>query len=203
MGGQIALSPDGKYVWGRDAANRMVYKWDVNTGKAVVYRIPLGFYGVETNSLGDLYLADLRTGTIGQIDAETGKISLYHPPTADAGSRRGDMDSKDCFWFAEYNANKIGMLDTRTKEFKEWSIPGAWAGPYDTVVDKNGEVWTAGMHTDYIYRLDPKTGEVTRYLLPTVTANMRRIDVDNSTTPVTIWVGESHQAKIASIQPLD
>ena len=203
MAGQIAISPDGNYVWGRDYGNRKIYKWDAKSGRADVYSTPVTFYGLETNSLGNLYLASLDSGSIGELDAETGKVQLYQPPTANSGPRRGDMDSKDRFWFAEYNADKIGVFDTRTKQFKEWPVPGPWAGPYDVVVDKNGEVWSAGMHTDYIYRLDPKTGQVTRYLLPTVTANMRRIDVDNSTTPVSIWVGESHQAKIARIQPLD
>ncbi len=58
------------------------------------------------------------------------------------------------------------------------------------------------MATDYIFRLDPETGTVTKHLLPTVNTNIRRIDVDNSTTPVTVWIGENHHAKITKIERL-
>jgi streptogramin lyase len=71
------------------------------------------------------------------------------------------------------------------------------------MADKNGEAWTAGMGTDLIVRLDPQTGRFTEYLLPTVDANIRWIEVDNSTTPVTAWVAEVHQGKIAKIEALD
>ena len=96
------------------------------------------------------------------------------------------------------------MFDPKTKQIKEWPVePRPWSGPYDVVVDKNGEVWGGGEFTDYVFRLDPKTGNVTRYLLPTVDINMRNVTVDNATTPVTFWVGENHQAKIAKLEPLN
>jgi streptogramin lyase len=60
--------------------------------------------------------------------------------------------------------------------------PGAW--PYDVTADKNGEAWAGGEYNDRILRLDPRSGEITGYLLPRET-NVRRVFVDNSTTPVT------------------
>ena len=56
------------------------------------------------------------------------------------------------------------------------------------------------MSTDYVYRLDPASGSFTEYLLPTLGANLRKIDVDNSTTPVTVWVAEVHAGKIAKLE---
>jgi virginiamycin B lyase len=41
-----------------------------------------------------------------------------------------------------------------------------------------------------------------RYLLPRRT-NIRRVHVDNSTTPVTFWVGSNHGASIVKLEPLD
>jgi len=38
--------------------------------------------------------------------------------------------------------------------------------------------------------------------MPTVNANIRRIDVDSSTTPVSIWVGENHHPTILRVEPL-
>ncbi len=92
------------------------------------------------------------------------------------------MDAQDRVWFGEYRGNKIGMFDTKTETFKEWTMPTPWSEPYDVVVDKNGEAWTGSMINDRIDRLDPKTGQVVEYLLPHET-NIRRVFVDNSTTP--------------------
>ena len=59
-------------------------------------------------------------------------------------------------------------------------------GPaYDVVADKNGEAWTGSMMSDRVSRLDPKTGAFVEYQLPKTT-NIRRVFVDNSTTPVTL-----------------
>ena len=97
------------------------------------------------------------------------------------------------------------MFDTRTKQFKEWEIPPApWSGPYDVVVDKNGEVWASGEFTDNLFRLNPATGEVTTYPVSSkLYMQAQRVDVDNRTTPVTVWIGENHLARIARVEPLD
>jgi streptogramin lyase len=58
------------------------------------------------------------------------------------------------------------------------------------------------MSTDRVVRLDPKTGQATEYQLPKST-NVRRVWVDNSTTPVTFWVGSNHGASIVKVEPLD
>jgi hypothetical protein len=58
------------------------------------------------------------------------------------------------------------------------------------------------MSTDRIVRLNPKNGEATEYLLPRET-NIRRVFVDDSTTPVTFWVGSNHGASIIKLEPLD
>ena len=49
--------------------------------------------------------------------------------------------------------------------------------------------------SDQVTRLDTKTGAMVQYLLPRST-NIRRVFVDNSTTPVTFWVGNNHGASI-------
>ena len=58
------------------------------------------------------------------------------------------------------------------------------------------------MSTDRILRLDPESGEFVEYLLPRST-NIRRVFVDNTTTPVTFWVGNNHGASIIKLEPLD
>jgi cytochrome c553 len=50
--------------------------------------------------------------------------------------------------------------------------------------------------------LNPRTGRFVEYLLPGHT-NVRRVWVDNRTTPVTFWVGSNHAASIVKLEPLD
>ena len=77
-----------------------------------------------------------------------------------------------------------------------------WSAPYDVQLDKNEEAWTGSMLSDQVTRLNTKTGETVQYLLPRST-NIRRVFVDNSTTPVTFWVGSNHGASIVKLEPLD
>ena len=116
--------------------------------------------------------------------------------------RRGRMDADDRLWFAEWRADKIAMFDTRTEKFQEWPVPTPWTAPYDVVPDRNGELWSAGMNTDRVLRFDPKTGKSVEYLLPRET-NIRRVFVDNRTTPVTFWVGNNHGASIVKVEALE
>jgi virginiamycin B lyase len=51
-------------------------------------------------------------------------------------------------------------------------------------------------------RLDPATGASVEYLLPRET-NIRRVFVDNSTGPVTFWVGSNNGASIVKLEPLE
>jgi streptogramin lyase len=94
------------------------------------------------------------------------------------------------------------MFDTKTETFTEWAMPTRWTNPYDVTLDKNEEAWTGSMLNDRVVRLNSKTGESTEYLLPRST-NIRRVFVDNSTTPVTFWTGNNHGASIIKLEPLD
>jgi hypothetical protein len=53
-----------------------------------------------------------------------------------------------------------------------------------------------------VLRFDPPAGNPVEYLLPRST-NIRRVFVDNSTTPVTFWAGNNHGAEILRLEPLD
>ena len=94
------------------------------------------------------------------------------------------------------------MLDPKSGKVQEWALPLPWEQPYDAVLDKSGEAWTGSMLSDRVSRLDPKTGEFVEYLLPRRT-NIRRVFVDNSTTPPTLWIGNNHGAAIVKVEPLD
>jgi streptogramin lyase len=196
--------------------------WTQNNGFAVVHRIDLASGKIETfepfknpkegenhniydvipDSHNNAYFTDFANEQIGRIDARTGEIKLYNIPTKGAAPRRGQMDAQDRVWFGEYKGNKIGMFDPKTEKFTEWTAPTAFSAPYDVQIDKNGDAWTGSMTTDRVLRLDPKTGKFTEYMLPRST-NIRRVYVDNTTTPPSFWVGNNHGASIVKVEPLD
>ncbi len=200
---------DGK-VWTQNNGFAGVHRLDIASGKIETFEpfkaSPKGevhnIYDVIPDSRNNVYFTDFRHAYIGRIDAKTGAVKLYTAPTPNAAPRRGTMDAQDRLWFGEYRADRIGMFDTKSETFKEWQLATKWASPYDVVLDKNEEAWTGSMVSDQVTRLDTRTGAMVDYLLPRRT-NIRRVFVDNTTTPVTFWVGSNHGASIVKLEPLD
>jgi streptogramin lyase len=198
---------DGK-VWAQNNGFAGVHRLDLATGKIETWepfkdaKEPHNIYDVIPDSKNNVFFTDFRLRHIGRIDAKTGEFRLFEVPTAASAPRRGQMDAQDRLWFAQYRGDRIAMFDTKTEEFKEWRVTPRWSAPYDVVIDKNEEAWTGSMLTDQVTRLDTKTGNTVQYLLPRTT-NIRRVFVDNSTTPVTFWVGSNHGASIVKLEPLD
>jgi streptogramin lyase len=196
---------DGK-VWLQDAGTYTVLRLDEKSGKYEVFepfKIPRpNIYDVISDAQNNVYFTVFGRGDIGHIDAKTGKITTYPTPTPASAPRRGMIDSQGRLWFGENSANRIGMFDTRTERFQEWLAPNAESWPYDVTADKNGEAWSGDEFSDRVLRLNPETGEIVEYLLPRFT-NVRRVFVDNSTKPVTFWVGNNHSASIIKLEPLD
>jgi streptogramin lyase len=202
---------DGK-VWTQNNGFAGVHRLDLASGKIETWEPfksapagePHNIYDVIPDSQNNVYFTDFRQRHIGRIDAKTGEVKLFEMPSTArvTAPRRGQMDAQDRLWFGQYRGDRIGMFDTRTGQFKDWPVAPRWSAPYDVMIDKNEEAWTGSMVTDLVTRLDTKTGRMVDYLLPRQT-NIRRVFVDNSTTPVTFWVGSNHGASIVKLEPLD
>jgi virginiamycin B lyase len=198
---------DGK-VWAQNNGFAGVHRLDIASGKIETWepfktaKEPHNIYDVIPDSKNNVYFTDFRQRHIGRIDAQTGEVKLFSVPTPASSPRRGTMDAQDRLWFGEFRGDRIGMFDTKTEQFKEWQVSPQWSAPYDVVIDKNEEAWTGSMISDQITRLNTKSGEQINYLLPRTT-NIRRVFVDNTTTPVTFWVGSNHGASIIKLEPLE
>ncbi len=198
---------DGK-VWFSEGGTRTFYRLDPATGKfehiepfkAIPRGTPHGAYGIASDAQNNLWFMDFADRNVGRTD-KTGATLVYPVPTPASRPRRGHMTEDGRLAFAEFASDKIGVFDTETEQIREFPTTQFFA-PYDAILDRNGELWAGGMNSDTIMRIDTKTGQSVSYLLP-MSTNVRRVFVDNSTTPVTFWVGNNHHGNIIKLEPLD
>lgn len=201
---------DGK-IWTKTVGTQHIFRLDLKTGQWERFHpadyLPAdkikgaSIYQVISDSQNNLWMAEFTSGHLGKIDAKTTKVTWYPLPTPHARARRMNIDDQDRITVTEYRGNKVAVFDTRSEKFTEYDLPPR-TYPYRANFDKNGEIWASTMHTDRVVRLDPKTGNAVQYLMPSDT-NMRTVFVDNSTTPVTFWVGSNHDHRLVKVEPLD
>jgi virginiamycin B lyase len=204
-----ASNADGK-VWTNEVAKQSIMRLDLKTGRYELidpYKLlPKGYqhgpYGMAADAQNNLYFMDFGGEFIGRVDAKSEESTLFATPTPNSWPRRGMLDERGRLWFAEFAADKLGVFDVKSESFREWGAPTPYTYPYDAFMDKNGDLWSGGMASDRVLCFDPQSGRSIEYLLPRPT-NIRRVFVDNATSPVTFWVGNNHGAEIIRLQPLD
>jgi virginiamycin B lyase len=194
-------------VWLQDPSNSGIYRMDMTSGQTELFKPFENMrggspYSIFSDPQNNIWFLDFGGENIGKIDAKSGKVTLYPTPTKRSRPRRGRIDEQGRIWFAEFSGERIGVFDTKTEKFQEWEVPGRFFAPYDAMLDKNGNLWTGGMNADRILRLNIETGKFTEYQLPHYT-NVRRVFVDNNTTPPTFWVGNNHGAALIKLEPQD
>ena len=199
---------DGK-IWTKSVGTVDVFRLDLASGKWERFHptetLPPGhrysIYQLISDSKNNVWMAEFEDGYLGKIDAKTLKVTWFPLPSPHGRARRMEIDDQDRILVTEYRANKVALFDTKTEQFTEYDLPPL-TFPYRAQIDQNGELWTGGMSADRVVRLDPKTHTVVEYLMPSGT-NMRTVYVDNSTTPVTFWVGSNHARALVKVEPLD
>jgi len=199
---------DGK-VWTKSVGTQDIFRLDLATNTWEKFHptseLPAGhhysMYQVISDSKNNLWMAEFQEGYLGTIDAKTHAVRWFALPTPHARARRMEIDDQDRIVVTEYRGNKVAIFDTRAEKFTEYPLP-PYTFPYRANIDKTGAIWASTMATDRVVRMDPKTGETEQYLMPAET-NMRTLYVDNSTTPVSFWVGSNHAHALVKVEPLD
>jgi streptogramin lyase len=195
-------------VWTKSVGTQDIFRVDLKTGQWEKFHptdnLPggehFGIYQVMSDSHNNLWMAEFSEGHLGKIDAKTLQVTWYATPTPHARARRMEIDKDDNVIFTEYRGNKVAVFNTKTEKFTEYPLPpGTY--PYRANFDKNGDIWASTMSTDRVVRLHPKTGEAEQYLMPSDT-NMRTVFVDNTTDPVSFWVGSNHDHALVKVEPL-
>ncbi len=195
-----------KKIWLQDPARRGIYQMDMTSGETQLFE-PFAHsrgspYSIFSDKENNIWFLNFGGDDIGKIDAKTGKMTFYPTPTKRSRPRRGRIDDQGRIWFAEFAGERVGMFDTKTERFQEWEVPHKFFAPYDVAYAKNGDLWTGGMNADRVLRINIESGKITEYPLPHST-NIRRVFVDNNTTPPTFWVGNNHGAALIKVEPLD
>ena len=196
---------DGK-VWTKSVGTQDIFRVDLASGNWEKLHptdsLPpgrhYGIYQVISDSHNNLWLAEFDDGHLGKIDAKTLQVTWYTPPTLHSRMRRLEIDDQDRLTIAEYRANKVAVFDPKTEQFTEYNLP-AYTFPYRAQFDKNGDLWASTMSTDRVVRLNPKTNETVEFLMPN-DVNMRTVALDNSTSPVTFWVGSNHDHSLVKVE---
>ena len=95
-------------------------------------------YGIALAKDDTLWFAEFSAkGKIGKVDPETGKVTKYTVPTANAYPRRIQVAPDGTIWFAEFgisssggvnyeegkaSGGKIAQFDPKTETFKEFPV---------------------------------------------------------------------------------
>jgi virginiamycin B lyase len=168
---------------------------DPRSGALRVFRSPGGSgpYGIATTPTGQVWYASLAGSHIARINLETGKATVFRPPTRGQGARRIWPDSHGRLWVSEWNAGRVARYDPRTRRWREWRLPGA-AQPYAVYVDDRDIVWLTDFGATAIVRFDPTTQRFTRIRLR-ANANVRQL----LGRPGEVWGAESGADRIVSI----
>ena len=122
------------------------------------------------------------------------------PPGQKAPRRLAADPGNDVVWVALYTSDRIARIDTRTLQVREYVMPTPYASPYALGVDKNGVVWINTMNHDALTRFDPRTERFTEYYLPTRGTEIRHVQIDNRTDPVTVWAPYNRMNKVVRLQ---
>jgi virginiamycin B lyase len=145
----MAISGDGK-VWFIENAVSQMGRIDPATGKIDEFPIfvknPVARKG-GMDAEGNVWVGLHGVGKLMKVDYKTTKMTVFDPPTEDAGvySVQGDPRSP-LVWFSEQHVDKIARFDPKTETFTEFPLPSAESDPRRIEIDPThpNRVWWSG-----------------------------------------------------------
>lgn len=160
-------------VWFTVIVGDMIGKWDRQTGKSTVWKVPTqgaAPYGIALDPDENVWFAEFRRCKIGKFDPRTEQFTEYAALTQPCTIRRLGVDSTGIVWYGGFNNGKLGRIDPRTGKIVEYDIPMAHAEPYDVWPDRQDNIWISdGGQGGALIRFDPKTEKFTYYPAPQIT----------------------------------
>jgi len=174
--------------------NGVYGRLDPKSGTMSVFDAPRGTgpYGIATTPDGQVFFASLAGSYLGQIDPETGAVTVLEPPVSRQGARRVWSDSHGALWITGWNSGDLFRYDSKAKNWARWHLPGDGPQPYAVYVDENDAVWVSDWGANAILRFDPKTEKFESFPLPDYYASVRQLAGRKGE----VWGAESRADKL-------
>jgi virginiamycin B lyase len=145
----MAISGDNK-VWFIENAVNQMGRIDPVTGKIDEFPIfvknPVARKG-GMDSEGNVWVGLHGVGKLMKIDYKTTKMTVYDPPTEDAGvySVQGDPKSP-LVWFSEQHVDMMARFDPKSETFTEFPLANAESDPRRIEIDPTNpnRIWWSG-----------------------------------------------------------
>jgi virginiamycin B lyase len=145
----MAISGDNK-IWFIENAVSQMGRLDPETGKIDEFPIfvknPVARKG-GMDSEGNVWVGLHGVGKLMKIDYKTVKMTVYDPPTEDAGPYSVQGDSKSpLVWFSEQHVDKIARFDPKSEKFTEFPLANAESDPRRIEIDPTNpnRIWWSG-----------------------------------------------------------
>jgi virginiamycin B lyase len=160
-------------VWFTVIVGDMIGKWNRQTGKSTVWKVPTqgaAPYGIALDKDENVWFAEFRRCKIGKFDPRTEKFTEYAALTQPCTIRRLGVDSAGIVWYGGFNNGKLGRIDPAAGKIIEYDIPMAFSEPYDVWPDREDKIWISdGGQGGALIRFDPRTEKFTYYPTPQIT----------------------------------
>jgi virginiamycin B lyase len=145
----MAISGDNK-IWFIENAVSQMGRLDPATGKIDEFPIfvknPVARKG-GMDSEGNVWVGLHGAGKLMKIDYKTVRMTVYDPPTEDAGPYSVQGDTKTpVVWFSEQHVDKIARFDPKSEKFAEFPLANAESDPRRIEIDPTNpnRIWWSG-----------------------------------------------------------
>jgi streptogramin lyase len=153
----IALAGDGSPYFAEDNIDRIGHV-DLKTGKVEEFRIQDQGEKIlprRMNSDGDgnIWVGLWQAGKLMKMDYKTKQMTIFTPPTKDAGCYSVTVDKKNnIVWVSEQAVDKIARFDPKTNSWMEFSLPDSQSDPRRIELDPTdpNRVFFSGNSADLI-----------------------------------------------------
>ena len=171
-----AVDPKGN-IWFTLQESGHLARFNPDTHEWKLYKIPTadsGPHGLVADAGGNIWFTENYAGKIGHLDAKSGAIAEYTPPSA-KDPHTPVFGPDGGLWFTSQNSNLIGRLDVATGKITEFSVPTQDAHPYGIVSADDGGLWFCELTGQSLGRMDPVTDAITEYIPPYSNVDPRRL----------------------------
>ena len=182
LGGHTPVLDSQENVWFTFIEGDGLGKWDRNTRKIQVWRVPTKHsmpYGLDIGPDGTPVLAELYACRMAVFDTKTEEFTEY-PALVDppCKTRRLAIDSKGIVWYGVFSQGKLGKINLETGERVEYDMASPFSEPYSIKLNRKTDlIWISDAgQGGAIVQFNSQTEKFTYYPTPR-RSDMPKIDV--------------------------